>query len=250
MHISFIALSGFSGCGKTSLARKLSDELKVINPDSEVVIYSLDNLYKPDPHPNTNFDNPESVDLTLANHQLQALSQGKTIEQPTYCFKKQNRLMDTTKIIPGEHMYIIIEGIFAHHPAVLDCLNVMKVYVNTSKDICLTRRILRDVQSSESRGFEVGDAFKYYHEHARPMAQVHIRPLKKQAHLIVNGELPTDETAKQIIDHLNSPLYRFTDTVQHLVGQQQFNFKSSSVYRFFSEKIFSETTLSSVELSV
>ena len=58
----------------------------------------------------------------------------------------------------------------------------IKIYVDTPLDICLTRRIKRDVLE---RGRKVDHILEQYTKHVRPMFLKYIEPSKKYAHIIV-----------------------------------------------------------------
>jgi len=109
MRPYLIAIAGFSGTGKTTVARALTKHL-------DATIFSLDAYYLDYPHLSyeercrINFDHPDSLDGTLIAQHLRALGEGKSIVRPVYDFSVHARAAHTETMEPKP--YIIAEGLF------------------------------------------------------------------------------------------------------------------------------------------
>ena len=77
---------------------------------------------------------------------------------------------------------IIFEGLLLFHLVQLRDLFALKVFVDTPVDICLARRVSRDVTE---RGRTVESVLSQYQETVRPMYQAFIEPTKYLADIIV-----------------------------------------------------------------
>ena len=145
--MSIIGVAGSSGSGKTSLAVEIVHSLDL----PWVIILSIDSFYKsltPEQnklaHANEyDLDSPGSIDFDLLVECLRGLKQGKKVEIPVYSFQEHQRLEKTVSIY-SPHV-VILEGILAlNDPRVLDMCDI-KVFVDADADLCLSRRIVRDV---------------------------------------------------------------------------------------------------------
>ena len=73
---------------------------------------------------------------------------------------------------------LILEGIFAlHDQRVLDLLD-LKVYADAEPDLCLSRRLLRDVRE---RGRDVEGCIKQWFAYVRPNATKFVEPQRNVA---------------------------------------------------------------------
>jgi uridine kinase len=184
-----IGIAGPSGSGKTELARRLQAKLQ------GAVLLSLDSYYlcrghlSPAERCLCNFDDPALLDWALIDEQVAALSTGATIYHPVYCFEEHIRLAETVLVAPPP--YLIVEGIFALHDAALRSLFHCSFYVTAPDEVCLARRIERDVQYRGRTGESV---IEQYEATVRPMAQLYVLPTERFADLSVSGTQPIDSS--------------------------------------------------------
>ena len=140
-----IGIAGASGSGKTTIANRISKEL-----DSDAVLVNHDAYYKDFKHlsleerSKLNFDHPDALDTDLMIEQLIALKKGVPIEKPEYDFTTHSR-KETTLTIPPVSV-VIVEGILIFTEPRLRDLFDIKIFVDTDLDLCLIRRIERDVK--------------------------------------------------------------------------------------------------------
>ena len=177
-----IGISGPSASGKSLLANTIVDELG----SNQVVIISEDSYYKDRPHLSyeerckINYDHPDALDHDLLCQHLQQLENGETIQIPIYDFTNHLR-SDKTKPI-GQHQIIVIEGILLFaEPELREMLDI-SIFMDTPLDICLIRRLQRDI-NERHRNLE--SVLEQYQDTVRPMYLQFIEPSKKYADIIV-----------------------------------------------------------------
>ena len=182
--MSIIGVAGSSGSGKTSLAVEIVHSLDL----PWVIILSIDSFYKsltPEQnklaHANEyDLDSPGSIDFDLLVECLRGLKQGKKVEIPVYSFQEHQRLEKTVSIY-SPHV-VILEGILAlNDPRVLDMCDI-KVFVDADADVCLSRRIVRDVRE---RGRTIEGTIKQWFQFVKPVFQRCVEPQREVADLIV-----------------------------------------------------------------
>lgn len=177
-----IGISGASASGKSLLANTIVNELG----SDQVVVISEDAYYKD--HSNIpfeerakiNYDHPDSIDHELLFNHLLQLQQGKSIEVPTYNHSMHTREKETKRI--GQHAIIVLEGILLFVEQPLRELMDIRIFMETALDICLIRRLKRDIKE---RGRSLDSVLKQYEETVRPMYLQFIDPSKRYADLIV-----------------------------------------------------------------
>lgn len=177
-----IGISGASASGKSLLANTIVNELG----SDQVLVISEDSYYKD--HSNIpfeerakiNYDHPDSIDHELLCHHLQELQKGKNIEVPIYNHSLHVREKETRRI--GQHAIIVLEGILLFVVQKLRESMDIRIFVDTALDICLMRRLKRDIKE---RGRSIDSVLKQYEDTVRPMYLQFIDPSKRYADLIV-----------------------------------------------------------------
>ncbi|OAL40364.1 uridine kinase [Fonsecaea nubica] len=197
--MSIIGIAGSSGSGKTSLAVEIVQSLNL----PWVIILSIDSFYKSlTPEQNAlahrneyDLDSPESIDFDLLVEKLIDLKKGKRTDIPIYSFQQHQRL-DKTVSIYSPHV-VILEGILAlHDPRVLDLLD-MKIFVEADPDVCLSRRIVRDVRE---RGRTIEGTIKQWFSYVKPVFQKFVDPQREIADLIVPRGMQNKMAIQMIVN--------------------------------------------------
>ncbi len=177
-----IGISGASGSGKSLLASTIVNELG----SDQVTVITEDSYYKDQSHlpttirEKTNFDHPSAFDHELLIQHLQYLREEKVIEVPIYDYLTHTRTAEVRKV--AKHSIIVLEGILIFADSKLcDLLNI-RIFIDTPLDLCLARRIQRDVVE---RNRSISSVITQYKETVRPMFLQFIEPSKKHADLIV-----------------------------------------------------------------
>ena len=192
MRSIILGIAGGTGSGKTFIV----DNLLSIYNSNNINVINLDSYYKDLSHMGyqdrvkQNFDHPDSIDIDLIISHLKQISDGNNIDIPIYDFSNHVRL-ETTKTI-SQSSVIIVEGIFALHYMQLRKLYTLNVFIETSKDIRFQRRLNRD---TKERGRTIDSIKDQFESTVLPMHEKFIRPSKRFADLIIDG----DSNIKNII---------------------------------------------------
>ncbi|MFH1129708.1 MAG: uridine kinase [Pseudomonadota bacterium] len=177
-----VGIAGGTGSGKTTVARKIAAAL----PVGAAEILEYDSYYKGREdvpmvnRADLNYDHPDSLDADLLVEHLTALRAGLEIEVPVYDFMTHSRLKETRHVEPTS--VIIVEGILVFVSEQLRNLLDIKIYVDTSADIRIMRRVRRDI---EERGREFSTIREQYYKTVRPMHLQFVEPSKRWADLVI-----------------------------------------------------------------
>ena len=192
-----IGIAGCSGSGKTTLAIELATQF-------EATLFPLDLYYRDlsqfplDSRHKRNFDHPDSLESELIIEHVRALANGQIIQRPVYDFKTHSRVADTfDTVVPAS--VVIVEGIIALQFAELVPCYSFSIYVNAPHDVCLARRIHRDVRERARTEDSVREQF---HATARPMADLYVVPSAARASVTVEGTDSLDWSVEQILQRL------------------------------------------------
>jgi len=192
-----LAIAGCSGSGKTTLAAELATQL-------EATLFPLDLYYRDlsqfpiDTRHKRNFDHPDSLESELILEHVRDLANGRPIQRPVYDFKTHSRTPHFDQIVPAK--VVIVEGILALHYDALRPFYTMSIYVEAPHDVCLRRRIDRDVRERGRTEESVRDQF---FATAHPMAVEYVLPSAAHATLTVNGTESIDWSIEQILSTLH-----------------------------------------------
>lgn len=177
-----IGVSGPSASGKSLLANTIVRELG----SDQVVVISEDAYYKDNTHlpfverETINYDHPDAFDHALLCDHLRQLRIGNSVEIPIYSHSKHQRLAETKTI--GQHAIIVLEGILLFTDKALRELMDIRIFMSTPLDVCLIRRLKRDVVERH-RTFE--SVVHQYETTVRPMYLQFIEPSSRYADIIV-----------------------------------------------------------------
>ncbi len=177
----FIGICGASGSGKTTLAEGLTRDLAVPTTVIHQDGYYLD-------HPDMtyeercklNYDEPGIFDHDLLYSDICALLEGRTITRKSYDFARHARADTDDIVVPNE--VLIVEGIHAFFDKRLCDRMYLKLYISVEPDICLLRRISRDIKE---RGREIDNISAQYLSTVKPMYDKYIRNYIHDADVIV-----------------------------------------------------------------
>lgn len=186
LKTTILAITGASASGKSLFSSTIYKELESELGRGRIAIISEDSYYKCQDHLSmeervlTNYDHPDAFEHQLLLEHLTQIRNGEALEIPKYCYKTHTRTKETTTIEPVQ--VLLIEGIMLlTNPKLVEEFDI-KVFMDTPLDICLVRRIKRDM---EERGRTFDSVVEQYIETVRPMYKAFIEPSKQQADLIV-----------------------------------------------------------------
>ena len=194
-----VGIGGCSGSGKTTLARELAVQL-------DATLFPLDLYYRDlsqfplDSRHKRNFDHPDSLESELILEHVCGLAAGEPIQRPVYDFRTHSRVQGEFETVkPGR--VVIVEGILALHYAELLPLYTLAVYVDAPHEVCLARRIHRDVRE---RGRTEESVRAQFHATARPMADEYVVPSARLAHMTVEGTESIDWSVERVLQRLRA----------------------------------------------
>lgn len=177
----FIGVCGASGSGKSTLADSLAARL-----GERCFVLQQDCYYKDHPHLSfeervvLNYDEPEIFDHDLLLSDVQMLLRGEPITRKAYDYARHCRA-DTQELIQPPQV-LILEGIHSFHDPRLCELMFLKLYMNVEPDICLLRRIQRDIKE---RGRDIDGISMQYLATVKPMYDKYIKNYVASADVIV-----------------------------------------------------------------
>ena len=192
-----LAIAGCSGSGKTTLAAELATQLNA-------TLFPLDLYYRDlsqfplDTRHKKNFDHPDSLESELILEHVRALANGQPIQRPVYDFKTHSRVAGAFDDIAPKNV-VIVEGILALHYEELIPFYNFSIYVNAPNEICLKRRIYRDILE---RGRTEQSVREQFEATARPMAELYVVPSATRASITVEGTDALDWSVEQVLQRL------------------------------------------------
>jgi uridine kinase len=194
-----IGIAGCSGSGKTTLARELATQL-------DGIVFPLDLYYRDlshfplDSRHKQNFDHPDSLESALFIEHIRGLRAGRTIQRPVYDFSAHSRVPNAFEPVTPARV-VIVEGILAlHYPELLPLYD-LSIYVDAPNEICLNRRIYRDMRE---RGRTEASVRAQFEATARPMAELYVVPSQTRATLTVTGTESLDWSIELIFNELRT----------------------------------------------
>ena len=181
-----IAIAGASASGKSLIANTIFEELCAELGTDQIGIISEDAYYKDQSHLSmdqrvlTNYDHPKAFDHGLLCQQLIDLKNKQAVDIPVYSYTEHTRLAETITLTPKK--IIILEGILLLTDVNLREQIDVSIFIDTPLDICLMRRLKRDI---ENRGRSMESVIEQYTTTVRPMFMQFIDPSKQHADIIV-----------------------------------------------------------------
>ena len=182
----FIGICGASGSGKSTLAHALEERLG----SGRCLVLQQDAYYRD--HPDLtfeqrvllNYDEPEIFDHDLLLEDICQLERGGGISRKVYNFSEHRRDDRPDEIILPRDV-VILEGIHTFHDRRLTEKMFLKLYMQVEPDICLLRRIERDIVE---RGRDIQGIGRQDLNSVKPMFDKYIRNYISAADVIVaNG---------------------------------------------------------------
>ncbi|CUR53440.1 Uridine kinase [Serratia symbiotica] len=201
-----LGISGASASGKSLITGTLYRELCEQVGDEHIGVIPEDSYYKDQKYLTmeerikTNYDHPSAMDHNLLFQHLQILKSGHSIEIPLYSYSQHTRKKETRHLKPKK--VIILEGILLLTDSRLRQEMNFSIFVDTPLDICLMRRMRRDVNE---RGRSIDSVMAQYKKTVRPMFFQFIEPSKQYADIIV----PRGGKNRIAIDILKAKISQF-----------------------------------------
>lgn len=198
-----VGITGCSGSGKTFILDKIVESL----PRDAVSVISMDDYYKPieqqvrDEHGVVHFDLPASIDEHRFENDLKTLVSGKAIEIKEYTFNVHDQPPNFIRIASAP--ILVVEGIFTFYYSGVNDLLDLRVFIDSSEEIMLSRRIKRD---ESERGYHDRSVRYRFEHHVLPIYREHVLPLRETADFIIDNEEDPTEDLSELIEHLRGVL--------------------------------------------
>lgn len=166
-----MGICGASGSGKSTLARRIQDSLACT-----CAIIGQDCYYRSWPdmpfeeRARLNFDEPSIFDMDEMINDVERLSRGEAITTKGYDFTNHLRSDRPDELIQPPEV-LILEGIHMFYDKRLCDMMALKVFLHVDVDICLLRRIKRDIKV---RGRNIDNIAAQYLETVKPMYEKYI----------------------------------------------------------------------------
>ena len=178
-RVKVVAISGSSGCGKTSTVRQLSREFGCpsLHFDDYVQKYSYPQDMK------TWHENGADV---------------SEINTPDMIIKLQ-------QLIEGKHSYIFVEEPFGRERSCMSSLIDHVVLLDLPMDICLSRVLRRNIEHYSNDS--CGSILKYlgnYEDHFRDIYIETVNQVRKNCDLIISEVCPVSVTADIVSNWLKN----------------------------------------------
>ena len=195
-----IGICGGSGSGKTTLLKRISKELKHLEPS----IFSMDNYYLPihkqekDANGEINFDLPSALDKNKLVQDLHDLMNGLPIEVKEYHFNAPPDKNTLITIQPSK--LIIVEGLFLFHYEEVRELIDFSIFMEVDPSTQLDRRLYRD---QETRGYSREAILYQWDNHVLPCFQNYLLPYEHDADFRFHNDSRADDDFERLMYDLN-----------------------------------------------
>ncbi len=166
-----VGICGASGSGKSTLAKRIKDSLAC-----SCTIIGQDCYYRNFPELpfseriKLNYDEPGIFDFDELLNDIKLLESGQPITTKGYDYVNYERAdMPEVQITPPE--VLVLEGIHMFYDKRICERMSLKVYLHVDVDICLLRRIKRDIKT---RGRSIDNIAEQYIETVKPVYETYI----------------------------------------------------------------------------
>ncbi len=202
----FIGICGASGSGKSTLAQELATMV-----NRSILIIPQDAYYFD--HPDLsyeercllNYDEPSIFDHDLLLSDVRKLLSGERTPKKCYDYTLHRRSDP-----PGEFLeprdVIIVEGIHAFCDPRLRELMDLRLYMHVEADICLLRRIERDINE---RGRTIDNISRQYLTTVKPMFDRYVRNYEQYADVIVAQGGKNARITEILAGYINNDLHLY-----------------------------------------
>lgn len=165
-----MGICGMSGSGKSTLAKRVKDSLTCTTQIIGQDCYYVDHSDLPfEQRMRINYDEPESFDHDALYADICALAEGRPVTAKGYDYALHRRA-DTDRLIEQPDV-LLLEGIHMFRDARLCAMMSLKVYMHVDVDVCLLRRIRRDIRE---RGRDIDNIREQYLSTVKPMNEQYI----------------------------------------------------------------------------
>jgi len=190
-----IGFSGGTGAGKTTLVNYAAEILGV----DDTLILSQDHYYKHFPNRSfserctINFDHPDALDFDLFTKHVTHLKNKTSFARPVYSFSEHLRTNKTVMCAPKK--YVLVEGILIFSDPNLYKLFDFTVFIKSSSENRVARRIARDV---ETRGRTVEEVKDRFRTTIHKMHRQFVAPNEEKSDIVIENNEQLEAAKKQL----------------------------------------------------
>jgi len=194
-----VGIAGGSASGKSTVVREVTRLLGV----GRATVLSHDAYYHDLSHLpmerriEVNVDHPDSLETSLLVDHIGRLRSGQLVEMPVYDYVSQTRAASGIMVVPAP--VILVEGMLTLHEARLRDLMDLRVFIDTTPEQRLARRIARD---TVERGRDQGAVEHQHVERVQPMHDVFVEPSRAHANLLLDGGGRNAEGIRALADRI------------------------------------------------
>jgi uridine kinase len=189
-----VGISGGSCAGKTWLTDQLLERL-----GGKAVRLSLDDFYldkshlSPGRRARLNFDHPKAIDWERLETVLSNFAEGRAAAVPRYDFATHGRLQGEREVKPAP--IVIVEGLWLFRRPQLRKLFDLKIFIRTSRQLCVERRLQRD---TAERGRTRKQVLEQLERYTLPMSERYVAPQEKWADAILEAPIKKNQILEMI----------------------------------------------------
>lgn len=181
MNAVVIGIAGGTGSGKSTMIkniyRKFGESIALLSHD---FYYKAHDDMPYEERCKLNYDHPDAFDSDMFIEDIKKLRAGEAIYRPVYDFTIHNRVEEVVEVKPAK--VLIVEGILIFAEEKMREMFDIKLYIDTDADVCILRRIMRDVKH---RGRSLESVVTQYMTTVKPMHEQFVEPSKKYADIII-----------------------------------------------------------------
>lgn len=198
-----VGIAGGSGSGKTTLAARVQARL----PAGSCARLSHDAYYRCladmplEDRARWNFDHPDSLESELLVRHLDVLRQGEPVHVPVYDFGTHTRRRGGVRLEPAP--VVVVDGVLLLAVEDLRSRLDLRVFVETSAEERLRRRVLRDTRR---RGRTRESVLDQWRSTVHPMYERFVAPSRNHAHLVVEHGGFDESAVDRIAGRIRSAL--------------------------------------------
>ena len=176
-----IGISGASASGKSLFASTIVNNLSSLDIGINLKTCTRDQDHLPiEERVKVNYDHPSAFEHELLFEHIERLIKGQRVSAPTHDYVNHTRSKKLKVIDPCS--VLIIEGILLLHDENLRKILDIGIYIDAPLDLCLARRIKRDIVES---GRTAEGSISQYESRTRQMFLQYVEPSMVHADLIV-----------------------------------------------------------------
>ena len=178
-----LGIAGGSASGKSTVVSELR---RILGPGATCTLrhdaYYHDLSHLPfERRIEVNVDHPDSLETELLVEHIGILLRGQPVELPAYDFVSQTRGPTGTVVEPAA--VLLIDGLFTLWDERLRELMDLKVFIQTTEEERLERRIRRD---GEERGRDRSAVVEWHRERVQPMHDLFVEPSREHADVVIS----------------------------------------------------------------